>query len=702
MKGFTQSELPAALIDFYVLSRGAPPEFGDPEPLLRHRMDTINSWRRTLIRDLEFCCACELRHLHDTHAKPLDHPKWESWFAAHFGAVGPAWIARHRTGHANATGVPKTGEPSFDEDVAYVRASNQSNHSSRMRSYYGAKHAEALNGLSLLEVAAAAFDTKKVKWSGGYGGTAWRRIAETAVDLWHAVDMQDVVRLIDTAFALHHNNAIVFNKHLGWTRQGSHSWIQDWLDYKWSANSPESLLGFASPALQNVVKAGAPRIGRRLKQRQLAVPEPLEGQSHMIRLNGSKPFAAKVTAVGRGYFRTVVMEANQFKAQKTFGKHKKVIRLRAFSLREFRERAEGTIVTGWKTPTKPAKKGAGFSITEALEGLAKSAAATGKSMVAATQELGKAYSGIAQAIAGDPALMKALEMQAQQNPPVTAEQFHVWYKSAQALLMETKTNEMKAGIANALIDKLPAGTDGKEVVFCLLNGVSSHQCLSGLLHHGKFGGAVAESTPKGKKSIFEQLMEDASVVPEAALLEAMGKAVAEDVDKTILGDVIEDKVGESDDYGSFDKSSAGPPTDDDVDEYGHPVTSDALDPTQTSAPGEFGFDAGLYFKARIAALYDALVDEVEAIGPYTLGSLLEDGTTYRFRLKNHPAPLRFYLTVDAEAQALRVRVGHTESADQAEAGEVTALSPISVEVAKDTDFLVKAFMLIIKSHCGVN
>jgi hypothetical protein len=682
MKGFTQIELPAALIDFYVLSRGAPPEFGDPEPLLRHRMDTINSWRRTLIRDLEFCCACELRHLHDSHAKPLDHSKWESWFAAHFGAVGPAWIARHRTGHANATGVPKTGEPSFDEDVAYVRASNQSNHSSRMRSYYGAKHAEALNGLSLLEVAAAAFDTKKVKWSGGYGGTAWRRIAETAVDLWHAVDMQDVVRLIDTAFALHHNNAIVFNKHLGWMRQGSHSWIQDWLDYKWSANSPESLLGFASPALQNVVKAGAPRIGRRLRQRQLAVPEPLEGQSHMIRLNGSKPFVAKVTAVGRGYFRTVVMEANQFKAQKTFGKHKKVIRLRAFSLREFRERAEGAIVTGWKTPTKPAKKGAGFSITEALEGLKKSAAATGKSMVAATQGLGKAYSGLVQAIAGDPALAKALEMQAQQNPPVTVEQFHVWYKSAQALLKEAKTAEMKAGIANALIDKLPAGTDGKEVVFCLLNGVSSQQCLSGLLHHGKFGGAVAESTPKGKKSVFDKLMEDASVEPEAAMMDAMGAAIAEDMDKTILGDVIEAK---EDGLTPAEQAMAV--------EY---------DPAQTSAPGEFGFDAGLYFKARIAALYDALVDEVEAIGPYTLGSLLEDGTTYRFRLKNHPAPLRFYLTVDAEAQALRVRVGHTESADQAEAGEVTALSPISVEVAKDTDFLVKAFMLIIKSHCGVN
>jgi len=324
-------------MDFYILSQGVPPQL-DSEVFQRVRMGIINAWKRTLIRDIEFCIACEARHMGDTIATPKKQPGWLSFFKTHFGEVGEAWFSQwqaHQGGKPKAKDVPNHWDEDELADVAYVLTQNAANDGNRLRSYFSAKTAESNLGLSLIEVCTKVFDPALVAWHGGYGGKAWQRIAAALFDLWYATDATEIVRLIDTCFALHHNTNIVFNKNQIWAQpHAGHSWIQRWLDYKWAAHSAVSLLGLASDAVQSLAAATGFHMARDLAPADLAKRTDIAPGWVLTLKDGLEVYAANVVHVGGDYFRSVILSGEHYQVHKTFGKHEKVLHERVYLLNE--------------------------------------------------------------------------------------------------------------------------------------------------------------------------------------------------------------------------------------------------------------------------------------------------------------------------------------------------------------------------------
>lgn len=336
--GIPSERLQEALIDFYILSRGVPPQF-DVRTFQPIRMGVINAWKRTLIRDIEFCMACEARHMRDHVAAPKGANGWPAWFKLHFGEVGEAWYSRWCTlaasGKPKASDVPAHWADDVLADVAYVTAMNAGNMAERLRSYIAAKHAEEDLGLSLIEVCTRLFDPTHVAWRGAYGGKAWMRIAQTLFSLWLATDATEIVHLIDTAFALHHNTNVVFNKNSVWACGGQgHVWIQRWLDYKWAANSPVSLLGLASDALQATVAHTGFHLRNALSPEDLAKPTNFPPGQCITILDGAESCDANVVLVAGDYFRSVVLASDHYQVEKTFGKTTKTLHNRVYLLEE--------------------------------------------------------------------------------------------------------------------------------------------------------------------------------------------------------------------------------------------------------------------------------------------------------------------------------------------------------------------------------
>ena len=343
---FLAEELKTALIDFYILSKGVPSQFTDSHEYQQYRLATINAWKRTLLRDIEFCCACELRHIADSTANPKGHTHWKDWFQTRFGDMGATWYSKWSTLRHNPP-LPSCKDGTANADIAYLMHANMNNSKGRKYSYLAAKNLEFQHGLSLIEICVKVFDPALVTWSGSYGGKAWQRIAQTMFHLWHAIDLTEIVHLIDTAFALHHNTNIVFNKNSIWAGGSSYTWIQSWLDYKWAAYSPVSLMGLASPELRNLVTKAGFNMGTDFAPRILARKgngvKP--GQSVGLTEEGHK-HVAKVNSVHGDYFKSVVLTGGHYKVQKTFGKYTKTLNLRIYSLEEFLNRLDGAYEMG--------------------------------------------------------------------------------------------------------------------------------------------------------------------------------------------------------------------------------------------------------------------------------------------------------------------------------------------------------------------
>lgn len=334
---FHINELQEAIIDFYILSNGIPPQLGTSRQLQQHRIDVINAWRRTLIRDIEFCIACEIRHMADTIANSKSGT-WENTFAHHFGEVGKVWYTKWNLLRTNpALGAVLEAEQT--EDVLYVLKNNESNHADRKGSYIAAKVAEQTLGLSLIEVATVIFNPTNVYWKGAYGGHNWRMIAQTLLSLWHATDIMEIVGLIDTSFALHHNTSVVFTKNHIWAKGGSYSWIQLMLDYKWAAHSSMSLMGMASDTLQKAVLNSTGKLNEGLSPKCLALTNMVfdAGQSIYLMEDGQE-HKSILKYKHKSIFGSYVIHGDQYMATKTYGKKKKQTFIKVYSTEELLER----------------------------------------------------------------------------------------------------------------------------------------------------------------------------------------------------------------------------------------------------------------------------------------------------------------------------------------------------------------------------
>jgi hypothetical protein len=219
--------------------------------------------------------------------------------------------------------------------VAYVFKAHDSN-GARCKSYVAAKCAEAQHGLSLIEVCNKVYDPKYSHWSSAFGGSKWQVVANTLFQLWMATDLSEIMRLIDTAFALQHNTAIVFNKNRLWKGPNSYLWIMETLDAKWTAISPESLLGYASKPLKEVVRANGFSRSFEVAPKKLAV-EPHVGMQVTLR-DGSSFVEARVKNIVGGYFKSITVESPSFAIHKQAGKYSKTVNFKIYSLAEFLHR----------------------------------------------------------------------------------------------------------------------------------------------------------------------------------------------------------------------------------------------------------------------------------------------------------------------------------------------------------------------------
>ena len=356
LPAFTSSEIRKAIFDFYILSKGIPSEFQDDGRLRNYRTDLLNRWRRTLLRDIEYCLACELRHLFDGTAKAYPHgTTWEDWFKKHFQDIGVAWRGKYRALFAQGQAVPSTGDPEFDEAVSTIMKAHgvavSAKKGKRMRSYLAAKGAEAMHGLSLIEVSERAFDPKYVHWNHAYGGAKWNNVAATMHALLYTTDATEIVHLIDTAFALQHNTAIVFNKNALWAGPNNYVWLMEALDYKWVAISPQALLGFASEGMQEMVRALGFRCAREVPPGNMHF-RPMMGATLRINLEG-QVIDLKIKTVAGAFYRSVAVASPTFKMHKQSGKYAKELDTRVFLWEDLAARAQGWIVEGTKTHTKP-------------------------------------------------------------------------------------------------------------------------------------------------------------------------------------------------------------------------------------------------------------------------------------------------------------------------------------------------------------
>lgn len=345
---FISEQLHPAIIDFYLLAQGVPSHFNDDGRLRDYRTDLINSWRRTLIRDIEFCIACEIRHIHDGKGSPKNFPHWGAWFEHHFGSVGSFWYQNYKSiAHKGREYAPVTDNDEFNEDVKYV-FNHHDKHSPRARSYIAAKCAEAQHGLSLIEVCDKAYNPKFAHWKGGFGGSKWHTVAHTLFQLWMTSDPSEIIQLIDTAFALQHNNAVVFDKNKIWAGSDSHSWIMKVLDVKWVAVSPDSLLGYASKPLKEAI--AALRIVRPFEvPPKQSLLKPTVGMIVEMEEGGAL-VSAHVDEVVGDTFQSVKVSSTAFTLHKTVGKFGKVVNFRIYSLPEFLRKVNRVI-----TPNEPSK-----------------------------------------------------------------------------------------------------------------------------------------------------------------------------------------------------------------------------------------------------------------------------------------------------------------------------------------------------------
>jgi hypothetical protein len=94
-------------------------------------------------------------------------------------------------------------------------------------------------------------DSARLAWS-KYGGPAWAKIAEGWLKLDSASSYEDMVVYIDHIFDLQHNTDSVLNKVKSYAdTDGFHRWIGQALETKKHAQSPFTLIQYASPTLKS-------------------------------------------------------------------------------------------------------------------------------------------------------------------------------------------------------------------------------------------------------------------------------------------------------------------------------------------------------------------------------------------------------------------------------------------------------------------
>ncbi len=195
-----------------------------------------------LMHDVPFILLCEIRHIYD---KGRLKPKRAEFFKNHLGGPGLEWFCiydkiykRHET--VSPMFVP---EPPLNHQ-----------HETYLRSYIAGMTATEHTGVPVYRVGEKVFDTKLgTSWDMSYGGKAWLKIAQAFRRLVEARGEREAIEQIDALIALEHNTNTMFNKCAHWVLNGTHEWIKEALDVKFSSSSPLSFLGYCSEQVKRIV-----------------------------------------------------------------------------------------------------------------------------------------------------------------------------------------------------------------------------------------------------------------------------------------------------------------------------------------------------------------------------------------------------------------------------------------------------------------
>jgi len=135
--------------------------------------------------------------------------------------------------------------------------------SPRTRAYKATRNVVKALGLTDLEFATIAkrafYD---FRWTSGYGGTAWGRIAEALMHLLESKTIEEKATWIDHAYDLQHNNYTVFDKLYTYSRPISntgqpHRWLISALDWKKEVIDIREFYFKVSPELRPAVARAA-------------------------------------------------------------------------------------------------------------------------------------------------------------------------------------------------------------------------------------------------------------------------------------------------------------------------------------------------------------------------------------------------------------------------------------------------------------
>lgn len=141
----------------------------------------------------------------------------------------------------------------FKEDNEKYRKSN--------KSIRAALKETGFNKVDAVKLAAYLFDMSNANWESGYGGEAWKKIAEGWLKLYYATDTSKTIVYIDHIYDLQHNSDTILNKHVAYGKVNPEipgvdfTWIRQALDHKAKVESPYELLPYVSPQMKRIAEA---------------------------------------------------------------------------------------------------------------------------------------------------------------------------------------------------------------------------------------------------------------------------------------------------------------------------------------------------------------------------------------------------------------------------------------------------------------
>ena len=91
-----------------------------------------------------------------------------------------------------------------------------------------------------------------LNWNYSYGGEKWAQIANGWLKLNAAKTEAENIIYIDHVYDLQHNTDTVFNKLSSYEKKGSHSWIQNALNFKRDIKEPHEIIDLVSPRMKRL------------------------------------------------------------------------------------------------------------------------------------------------------------------------------------------------------------------------------------------------------------------------------------------------------------------------------------------------------------------------------------------------------------------------------------------------------------------